>query len=50
VEELRKELEEVKPLKAVLNAEFIASNQADRADNVFAGTNLECVEQLRRDM
>lgn len=38
------------PLKAVLNSSFIAANQEDRADNVFAGTNKEMIAKLRQDI
>jgi len=33
-----------------LNGDFIASNQSDRADNVFIGTNEEIVKKLRQDI
>jgi myo-inositol-1-phosphate synthase len=33
-----------------LNPDFIASNQADRADNVRVGTNEELIEMLRKDI
>jgi hypothetical protein len=36
---LKKDLEAIKPLPAVLNQEFIAANQSDRVDNVYTGTN-----------
>lgn len=47
IEQLKEELQQIKPLPAALNPEFIASNQADRADNVFEGTNEEIVAKLR---
>ena len=34
----------------MLNQEFIAANQADRVDNVFAGTNQECIDKIRKDI
>lgn len=37
-------------MSAPLNPEFIASNQADRADNVFQGTNEQIVTKLREDI
>jgi len=39
VNALQKDLEQMVPLPAVLNQDFIAANQSDRVDNVFAGTN-----------
>lgn len=37
-------------MPAVLNQEFIAANQSDRVDNVFAGTNQQCIDKLRKDI
>ena len=37
-------------MKAVFNPDYIASNQKDRISNIFAGTNLECIEKLRKDI
>lgn len=34
----------------MLNQEFIAANQADRVDNVFTGTNQECIDKIRKDI
>ena len=39
IEQLKGDLENIVPMKAVLNPDFIASNQADRADHVLLGTN-----------
>jgi myo-inositol-1-phosphate synthase len=39
LDQLRTDLEAITPMKAVLNPDYIASNQADRADNVLTGTN-----------
>jgi len=39
VNALREDLEAIKPLPAVLNQDFIASNQSDRVNNVFIGSN-----------
>lgn len=50
VNALQKELEKIVPLKAVLNQEFIAANQSDRVNNIFAGTNRECIDKLRKDI
>jgi myo-inositol-1-phosphate synthase len=41
---LRSDLENIKPLRAAFKGDFIASNQADRADNVMNGTNLEIIK------
>jgi myo-inositol-1-phosphate synthase len=37
--QLKPELEKIVPLPAALNQDYIASNQAERADNVLLGTN-----------
>jgi len=37
-------------MPAVLNPDFIASNQADRCDNVRTGTNEELIAALRADI
>ena len=50
VEQLKPELSSLVPLKAVFNPKYIASNQADRADNTFSGTNLQCIERVRKDI
>ena len=47
---MKDELEAIKPLPAVLNQDFIAANQADRVDNVFVGTNQECIDKIRTDI
>jgi myo-inositol-1-phosphate synthase len=39
IEQLREDLERIKPLPAALNGDFIAANQSDRSDNVIRGTN-----------
>lgn len=48
--QLKSELQAIVPLPAALNGDFIASNQADRADNVLSGTNQEIVNKLRQDI
>jgi myo-inositol-1-phosphate synthase len=50
IEQLKVDLEKIKPMPAVLNPDFIASNQADRADNVRFGTNQELIDALRADI
>jgi myo-inositol-1-phosphate synthase len=50
INELKEDLEQIVPLPAVLNQEYIAANQSDRVDNVFTGTNAECVQKIRKDI
>jgi len=47
IEQLREDLECITPLPAALNPDFIAANQADRADNVITGTNRELIDIIR---
>lgn len=49
-EKLRKYMEPIKPRKAVFFQDFVAANQADRADNVLTGSKWEQLEQLREDI
>lgn len=48
--QLRPEMERIKPLPSIYAPDFIASNQADRADNVLHGSKWEQVEKLRSDI
>ena len=50
IEALKPELEAIKPLQSVVNQDYIAANQADRMDNVFQGTNQECIDKIRKDI
>ncbi len=50
IHQLKDDLKAIVPLPAALNGDFIASNQADRADNVVLGTNQEIVDKLRKDI
>lgn len=50
IEQLKGDLEAIKPLQAVLNPDYIAANQEDRANNVFRGTNQELIDKLRGDI
>jgi len=50
IRQLKEELSAIKPLPAVFNLEFVASNQEKRADNVKKGTNRELITQLREDI
>ena len=43
--QLRPHLEGMRPLPAVFDPEFVAANQAGRADNVIKGTKQEQLEQ-----
>lgn len=49
-EQLRPMMASLVPRKAVFFQDFVAANQADRADNVIPGTKWEQLEQLRRDI
>jgi len=44
------EMQQMKPLPGVYCADFIAANQADRADNTLTGTKQEMVDKLRQDI
>eukprot|EP00118_Oscarella_pearsei_P025125 m.307565 g.307565 ORF g.307565 m.307565 type:complete len:551 (+) comp42467_c0_seq1:61-1713(+) len=48
--QLRPHLEKLKPRPSIYCPDFIAANQADRADNVLSGTKQEMVQQLRADI
>lgn len=48
--QLRPFMEKIRPLPSVYFPEFIAANQADRANNVLSGTKQELLEKLRRDI
>lgn len=50
IDKLKSHLEPLKPLEAVFNPDYVASNQESRADNTFSGTNAECIEKLRTDI
>jgi len=50
VNALKDDLEAIKPLPAVLNQDFIAANQSDRVDNIFSGSNQECIDKVRKDI
>jgi len=47
---LKKHLEDIVPLPAVLTADYIAGNQSDRADNMIKGSNADKVKQIREDI
>lgn len=50
LKQMKEELTSIVPMAAPLNNEYIASNQADRANNVLQGTNQEIVNKLRQDI
>lgn len=43
-------LEKIKPLPSIYYPDFIAANQADRADNLLKGTKQENLEQVRQQI
>jgi len=43
-------MKDIKPLPSVYYPDFIAANQADRADNLIPGTKADHVEQIRKDI
>jgi len=50
IEKLKPYLEEITPLPAAFNQEFIAANQKDRVNNIMKGTNRDMVNQIREDI
>ncbi|XP_065844437.1 inositol-3-phosphate synthase-like [Oscarella lobularis] len=48
--QLKPHLENLKPRPSIYCPDFIAANQADRANNVLSGTKKEMVEQVRADI
>ena len=48
--QLRPYLESLKPRPSIYCPDFIAANQADRADNVLKGTKKQMVERIRTDI
>ncbi|KAJ9581770.1 hypothetical protein L9F63_003839, partial [Diploptera punctata] len=47
---LRPFMQNMKPRPSVYFPDFIAANQASRADNILSGTKWEQMEQIRRDI
>jgi myo-inositol-1-phosphate synthase len=43
-------MEKIKPLPSIYYPDFIAANQADRADNLLKGTKQENLEQVRKQI
>lgn len=50
IRQLKGDLEKIMPMEAAFRGDFIASNQASRADNVLNGTNEEIITKLREDI
>jgi len=50
IDNLKEHLQEITPLPAAFNGEYIASNQADRCTNIMTGTNRDKVDQIREDI
>lgn len=48
--QMKEQLEGMKPMAGVYTPRYVASNQADRADNIFTGTNQEKVAKIRADI
>ncbi|XP_002731437.1 inositol-3-phosphate synthase 1-A-like [Saccoglossus kowalevskii] len=48
--QLYKHMEKYKPRPSIYFPDFIAANQADRADNVLNGSKQEQMEQIRKDI
>lgn len=50
LKQMEPELSAIKPLPAIFNQEYIASNQADRVNNIIKGDNRECINIIRKDI
>lgn len=49
-DQLYETMEKLKPRPSIYDADFIAANQCDRADNIIGGTRSEQFEQIRKDI
>jgi myo-inositol-1-phosphate synthase len=47
INQLKEDLEKIKPMPAAFMGDYIASNQADRADNIIQGGNQSIINKLR---
>ena len=50
IHQLKEDLEKIKPMPAAFSGDYIASNQADRADNILKGSNQDIIKKLREDI
>jgi myo-inositol-1-phosphate synthase len=50
IHQLKEDLKKIKPMPAAFSGDFIASNQADRADNILKGSNQDIINKLRADI
>ena len=50
IRQLKGELEQIVPMPAALNKDYIATNQSDRNDNALFDTNVEIIKKLRQDI
>jgi len=48
--QLRPHMENITPLPAIFDIDFVATNQTDRADNVLSMSKCEAVEKVRQDI
>ena len=48
--QLKPHMASMVPRKSLYYTDFIAANQASRADNLLTGNKMEAVEQIRRDI
>merc|ERR1712136_170806 len=48
--QLRVHMENITPLPAIFDIDFVATNQTDRADNVLSMSKCEAVEKVRQDI
>jgi myo-inositol-1-phosphate synthase len=49
-QQLMDEMKTMKPLKSIYYPDFIAANQADRADNILKGSKKDHLKQIRKDI
>lgn len=49
-QQLRPLMKDLKPRPSIYIPDFIAANQADRADNCMTGTKEEMIEKIREDI
>lgn len=50
VEKLRSDMEPIVPKPSIYYADFIATNQKDRANNLIPGSKQQHLEQIRKDI